>query len=55
MINIFDKLYDILSNDNFILRCFRYLVRVSANLYAKYMMPVNSKSCIVDNDTVIVS
>lgn len=55
MINIFDKLYYILSNDNFILRCLRYLVRVSANLYAKYMMPVNSKSCIEDNDTVIVS
>lgn len=55
MINIFDKLYYILSNDNYILRCFRYLVRVSANLYAKYMMPVNSKLCIVDKDTFIVS
>ena len=55
MINFFDRLYFILSIDNFILRCLRYLVRVSANLYAKYMMPVNSKSCIEDNDTVIVS
>lgn len=55
MIDLFDRLYSIIPREGVLFRAIRYMVRVSANNYARYVLRTRDKKHPIDKDTVIVS
>lgn len=55
MIQIIDKLYSKLPPTNVVNRSFRYGVRVIANWWVRYFMPINEKCRDINDNTIIVS
>lgn len=55
MLKILDSLYFCIPRCNVFWRLVRYGIRVLANLYARYLMQIRQKECVVDSKTVIVS
>ena len=55
MINLIDKLYAKIPVKGIFLRSIRYILRLSANIYARYFMRTRNIKRSITNDTLIVS
>ena len=55
MINLIDKLYAKIPVKGIFLRSIRYILRLSANIYARYFMRTRNIKRSINDDTLIVS
>lgn len=55
MLQYFDKLYSKISTNYLLLRILRYAIRVSANIYVRYVLRAKTDKTYISDDTLIVS
>ena len=55
MLELIDRFYAILPHTNVVNSCFRFGIRVMANWWVRYFMPIKQKCVAIKEDTIIVS